>query len=571
MPLEHSEFLQHEPCPECGSSDALARYSDGHTYCFSCTSHDLAAAPAHTLEQVPIEQTGARRYSANLVATDVQTFTAFKRRGLTEETARKWGYTKGVYRDQTCHVANYRDISGRKVVAQKIRLPGKNFVFLGDKKQAAPLYGMWLWPSEGRMVVVVEGELDALSMSQAQSNRWPVVSVPSGAQGAKKAVAAASDWLEKFDSVVFMFDQDDAGQDAAVQCAALLTPGKAKIAALPGGYKDASDMLQDGNIKGMLDAMWRARDYRPEGLVLLSDLEEEIKKPIELGAPWPWKFLTDATYGRRPGEVYALGAGTGVGKTDFFLEIIAQTIQPKETGGLHQPAAVIYLEQGNAETGRRIASKIGQRPFHIPNGEWTESELNEAVRYMTQECAPCHLYDHFGTTQWDIIRETIRYAVVGFGVKHVFLDHLTALAASEVDERKALEAIMADIAGLAQELGFAFYFISHLATPEGKPHEEGARVTIRHFKGSRAIGFWSHFMFGLERNQQADDPEDQNTTTFRILKDRYTGRSTGLTTEFGYDYDRAMLVQRDGVIPFPRGSSLDHRQATPAVDEEIPF
>jgi twinkle protein len=48
-------------------------------------------------------------------------------------------------------------------------------------------------------------------------------------------------------------------------------------------------------------------------------------------------------------------------------------------------------------------------------------------------------------------------------------------------------------------------FVSHLATPEGKPHEEGGRVMIRHFKGSRAIGFWCHFMFGLERNQQDQD------------------------------------------------------------------
>ena len=34
-----SEFLRHEPCPDCGSSDALSVYSDGHTYCFSCTTH----------------------------------------------------------------------------------------------------------------------------------------------------------------------------------------------------------------------------------------------------------------------------------------------------------------------------------------------------------------------------------------------------------------------------------------------------------------------------------------------------------------------------------------------------
>ena len=31
-----SVFLYHEPCDNCGSSDAGARYSDNHFHCFSC-------------------------------------------------------------------------------------------------------------------------------------------------------------------------------------------------------------------------------------------------------------------------------------------------------------------------------------------------------------------------------------------------------------------------------------------------------------------------------------------------------------------------------------------------------
>ena len=34
--MTESEFIRHEPCPDCGSSDALAIYTDGHTFCFSC-------------------------------------------------------------------------------------------------------------------------------------------------------------------------------------------------------------------------------------------------------------------------------------------------------------------------------------------------------------------------------------------------------------------------------------------------------------------------------------------------------------------------------------------------------
>ena len=37
-----AEFLRHEPCEVCGSSDAKAVYDDGNTFCFSC--HNLTRA-----------------------------------------------------------------------------------------------------------------------------------------------------------------------------------------------------------------------------------------------------------------------------------------------------------------------------------------------------------------------------------------------------------------------------------------------------------------------------------------------------------------------------------------------
>jgi hypothetical protein len=98
-------------------------------------------------------------------------------------------------------------------------------------------------------------------------------------------------------------------------------------------------------------------------------------------------------------------------------------------------------------------------------------------------------------------------------VKDFFIDHLTALAAWKDDERKALEEIMSRIGGLVKELNITVYLISHLATPEGKPHEEGGRVMIRHLKGSRSIGFWCHYIFALERDQQAENLAVRLTTT----------------------------------------------------------
>jgi twinkle protein len=302
-------------------------------------------------------------------------------------------------------------------------------------------------------------------------------------------------------------------------------------------------MLQAGDVKGLCRVVYDAREWRPEGIVSFGELREQALAPVNVGDPWPWPGLTKATFGRRAGEVYALGAGTGVGKTDFFTQLIAH-----DALTLGKTCGVLYLEQPVVETAKRIAGKVAGKRFHIPDGSWSQAEL-EASFDQLQAAGKLHLFDAFGATSWDVIGPTIRYMVTGLGCEHVYLDHLTALAAAEDDERKALERIMAELAGVAQETGAKVHFVSHLATPEGKPHEEGGRVMIRHFKGSRAIGFWSHFMFGLERDQQADDPEDRALTTLRCLKDRYSGSATGLTWALRYDANTGLLSEDATAMP----------------------
>jgi twinkle protein len=377
--------------------------------------------------------------------------------------------------------------------------------------------------------VITEGEIDAMSVSQAQGNKWPVVSIPNGAQAAKKALSKSLEYLSGFEEVVLMFDADEAGREAAAECAELFPPGVCKVASL--SLKDPNELLKAGREQEIISAIWNAKPYRPDGLVNVIDLREEMKKPTEMGLPWFLDELTQLTYGRRYGEVYGLGAGTGVGKTDFLTQQIAYDITT-----LHQRVGTIFLEQKPTETGKRVAGKIAGKRFHVPNAGWTVEELDKAVDTLGDNLT---MYDSFGQTEWDVVKNKVRY-MANDGIKLIYIDHLTAMA-DTADEKGSLEQIMKEMAGLAQELAIIIHFVSHLATPEGKPHEEGGRVSIRHFKGSRAIGFWSFFMFGLERDQQHDDPVVRQTTTLRILKDRYTGQATGECIYLGYDRDSGLL------------------------------
>ena len=401
------------------------------------------------------------------------------------------------------------------------------------------------------MVVITEGEIDALTVSQLQDHKWPVVSVPNGAAGAEKSLARELEWLNKFESVILMLDTDEPGskaheavESAIEKCSALFPPGKMKVARLP--LKDPNDMVKVGRGAEVITAIWGAKVYRPDGIITLGDIKQDILKAPVHGLPWWSDELTKLTYGRRTGEVYAFGAGTGVGKTDMFTQQIAY-----DSEVLKEKVGLFFFEQQPTETGKRVAGKVAGKCFHVPDGSWQQSDLEAAMTKL--ENSPIYLYDHFGSCDWQDVRNRMRYLRHSEGVRLFYLDHLTALAAEADDERKALEMIMAQIGSLVKELDIVLHLISHLATPEGKPHEEGGRVMARHFKGSRAIGFWCHYMFGLERNQQSEDERERTTTTFRVLKDRYTGRSTGKVLYLGYNPTEGRLFETTAPESQPEG------------------
>jgi twinkle protein len=523
MKTTESTFVDHHPCPSCGSSDANALYSDGHYSCFSCGAY---TAPGDT---VPVPSPGKAKKRPELITDgEVQ---ALKARKISEETCRKFGYTVASHFGNRVQVAPYYDRDGH-LVGQKIRGKDKKFAWYGDMKDALP-FGAQAFPQTGKKIVVTEGEVDAMSMSQVQQNKWPVVSIGCGAgPQIRRYFAERLDYFNGFDEVVIMFDQDEAGRQAAETAASVLG-GRAKIAVLP--RKDPNEMLVAGEVGELVTAMWNAKPYRPEGIMSISETKDAVLAPTEWGLSWPFETLTNLTFGMRLGELYAIGAGTGIGKSDLLAETVVHLVQEHK-----QTVGYFALEQTPTETALRLVGKLIDKPIHKPDVEKDPAEIDRAYRVLGDKV---HLYDSFGANDYESIKEKIEFLAHAYDVKYFFLDHLTALAANEEDERKGLDSIMADLGALVKRLNVCLTFVSHLATPHGTPHEEGGRVWLRHFRGSRTIAAWSHYAFGLERNQQSDDPIERRTTTFRVLKDRFTGAAAGEKFHFTYDHETGRLYE----------------------------
>jgi len=138
---------------------------------------------SHRLESAPTTKRG-------LIDVEVD---ALESRKITLETAQHFGVGYGELFGERCQVYPYMDARGR-VVAQKLRFQGKRFQIVGDAKKMG-LFGAHLWRDGGKYLIVTEGEVDALSYSQVQGNKWPVVSIPNGAQNALKDCKANLEWL----------------------------------------------------------------------------------------------------------------------------------------------------------------------------------------------------------------------------------------------------------------------------------------------------------------------------------------------------------------------------------------
>ena len=525
MDKDESTFLRHIPCENCGSSDANSLYSDNHQFCFACNTHVKGDGECSST------QTSTAKKERGLISGSYQDLI---KRGIREDTCRKFGYQVGEHQGRTVQIAPYYDASGT-LIAQKIRTPNKDFSVLGSIN-TAQLFGAQLWNS-GKKIVVTEGEIDCLTVSQVQGNKWPVVSVPNGASGAKKAVAKNLEYLNGFEEVIFMFDQDEPGKKAAAECVELFEAGKAKIATLP--FKDANECLQNGQPEAIVSAMWNAKAYRPDGILAGEDLWDQVSSTEVIPSiPYPWESLNTITHGARKGELVTMTAGSGVGKSAIVREIAHHLIKAGETVGM------IMLEENPKRTALGLMGIELNKPLHLSREGVGADDLKQSFS-ATVGSGRVFLYNHFGSSDIDNLVSRVRFLARGCGCNWIILDHLSIVVSGlgDGDERRLIDNAMTMLRTLVEETGVGLFLVSHLKRPsDGRGHEEGAKTSLSQLRGSHSIAQLSDMVIGLERNQQGDNP---NVTTLRVLKNRFSGE-TGEAGCLLYDRETGRLSETTG-------------------------
>ena len=455
---------------------------------------------------------------------------ALPARKLRKETLERFDIKTGVSEmdGETITTIHFPSKVNGEVTGYKTKLiDPKKFWSVGEVIEA-DLFG-WeqALASGSNKLFVVEGELDVAATYQmlkdnAAGGKWAdldpaIVTVPNGAGAAKAALAKKASEINKhFDSVVFVFDMDKAGQDAIAECVRIYPD--ATVASLPAN--DPNACLIEGRPKAFCRAvLFKSTKPKNTRLVKGSTLREAAGKKPEWGISYPWDGITQLTRGKRRGEVVYWGAGVKMGKSELVNVLAEHTIVEHD-----MPCFIVKPEEALARSYKMLVSKAAGKIFHDPKIEFDQEAWDKYEPMIGDKAIFIDVYQF---VDWDVLKEDIRYAVVGEGVHDIIIDPITAFTSnmSSSEANEFLIGMTAELASMAKDLQFSADIFCHLKAPtQGEAHERGGHVLSTQFAGSRSMMRSCHYMFGLEGNKDPDIPiEERNLRDLILLEDREFG------------------------------------------------
>lgn len=413
------------------------------------------------------------------------------------------------------------------VVGYKVRLIENKQMWSVGNQSDVDLFGWDQAIATGaKRLFITEGELDAVALfqifkEQTRGTQYAdfnpaICSLPHGAGSCSRDLARLAHKLRRFKEVVFVFDNDKAGEKAVADGMVVLP--HAMSASLPA--KDANDCLIEGRSKAAHAAcMFQAEKPKNSRIVSGRDLHEKAKVAPSFGLSWPWKSVTEATRGVRFGETIYLGAAQKMGKSEVVNELGAHFI--KEHG---LKVFMAKPEESNQKTYKLVAGKMVGKIFHDPKKPFDEDAYEKAGAMIGDNLFLVNLYQHLG---WQTLKDDITVAAKEHGCKVIMIDPITNLTngMSAADANVKLQEIAQELSAMALDLDVVIFIFCHLRNPDGGlPHERGGEVLSSQFAGSRAMARSCNYMFGLEGNRSPDLPkEERNLRTLVLLEDREFG------------------------------------------------
>jgi len=526
----------HLPCEACGSSDALAEYSD-HTFCFSCRTHTWTVEREGGPEAAPSE---ARPHGK------VQAITSRQLKHL--GTLQRY-----VVETDASGATLFHYFSSPAVwQATKVRPSpdNKDNIHWVGNASKPPMYGAYLQkPTARKALVIAEGEFDALTLAnELPLDRYHCVSLPGGTASVAGVLRDHWDYLQGWREVILAGDNDEPGREAVDALAnALVDSVPVAIVQWPSDIKDANEAHGKGHdIAALVEG---AAPFRPSNIHDMHDLIPSLAKPIDYGLPIMFERLSDRLGGYRKKELWTIVAGTGVGKSTLVGHMTLDLLvnHGKRPG-------IMFLEENSEHALRRLLSIHMGTNLLRPNVSVSVTEqIAEAEALFPP--GTCYTYDHFGNVSAEALLQRMSYMAKAVGCDYIILDHITMASTlpigggnGQLNERQGIDALTTEIRSrIVEGCGVGVIMVSHTRKPQNGDHSDGsAPVKLSDIRGSGSIAQLSDAVISISKAKDTAGDVVKNAVDLAVLKNRHSG-NVGSAGTLMYDDIQGRLSDSTGL------------------------
>jgi len=559
-----ADVLRHEQCPQCAangndnSRDNMAVYSDGGKHCFACGYHVHGTEDweesGMSVENIKDFSEEAKQKIKDITSTKGKGY-----RGLDDKITGPFG-VRYEYDESTGAVAKqYYPVTIKgELSGYKIRMEPKDFRSIGETGKVCDLFGQFKYKTGGKYVAITGGEVDMLSayqmlreyqLSRGGEDYAPIAVVsPTIGENCKKQIQKQYDFLNQFERIIVGFDNDAAGKKAAEDIIDVLPRGKVWIANWR--YKDPNEYLMAGKQKEFVQDFYNAEKHTPAGVIASDKIFEEVLKRAESDklpfAPFLGGLNEMLAGGITYGFIVNILAGSGCGKSALINENVIHW-----TKKLNVKVGVVSLEADAGYYGEQLLSRyIGKKIALIDNKEdkvklLTSEETKQLAHdlFTSEDGSPSfYILDDRG--DFSQLQEKIEELVVAFGVRVIIIDVISDVFAGMTIEQ--VDKWMQWEKCLVKQYNCILVNIAHVRKASGgeQAGSQGAFLTEESILGSGSQFRSAGINISLQRDKNAEDEIDRNTTYVHLLKSRDTGM-TGKACEVFYDLKSHTLYDKE--------------------------
>jgi len=563
-----ADFIRHEACPNCGSKDNLAIYSDGSYFCFSHCGHksvsqDWLEENADKGKSKSKVKTSSRKEDNSMSFGESKT----TKPAITEEENQvikgktstsgngfrsirddvyKYFGVRHSYDEKTGEVTEqyYPVTQEGQISGYKIREVPKNFRSIGRTGADCEMFMSFRFNRGGKYLLITEGEADSLAAYQMLKDynskrgsdfETAVVSPTTGANS-QKQIAANYKFFNLFDQCIVAYDSDKAGQEAVEKIIPALPKGKVKIMQMR--YKDANEYLEKGKDKEFISDFYAAKSYTPAGVVGSSELYSRLIESTQVKKiPLPpfMRKLDEMLNSVELGTIGVIAAGSGAAKTTVANELIYYWLfnSPYKIG-------VVSLELTCGQYAQAMLSR------HIENKIANIKDPSDKLKFLETDHVKTKAEELFKTPDGqdrfvviderdgsiEVLQQKIEEMVISCDVKVIILDPISDLLDGlPLDEQANL---MKWQKSLIKNYNVTFINIAHIR--KGSNNKEsastGAFVPEEAVIGASQQVKSASWVVMLQRDKYSEDDVVRNTTHIVLTKNR----SNGVTGKAGSMY-----------------------------------